>query len=99
MSSFLRCNSAISRGHQTSFQHLGLQGRRHHLKGQMMVNAPVQTVMRILTAYEQHPATFSSLLSSKVLGHSTKQETEVLQVSREASVLSRYTHCCLESAP
>eukprot|EP00891_Asterochloris_glomerata_P000983 jgi/Astpho2/983/Aster-x0450 len=47
-----------------------------------MVNAPVQTVMRILTAYEQHPATFSSLLSSKVLGHSTKQETEVLQTGR-----------------
>ena len=62
----------------------------------MLVDAPVQTVMRILTAYEQHPATFSSLLSSKVLGHSAKQETEVLQVSREATVLSRHDHCCLD---
>ena len=61
------------------------------------MNAPVQTVMHILTAYEQHPATFSSLLSSKVLGHSTKQETEVLQVGREASVLSRYKYCCLDN--
>ena len=62
----------------------------------MLVNAPVHAVMGILTAYEEHPATFSSLLSSKVLGHSTKQETEVLQVSREASVLSRSTRCCPE---
>ena len=65
----------------------------------MLVNAPVKTIMRILTAYEQHPATFSSLLSSKVLGHSTQHETEVLQVSREASVPNRSTHWCLEEHP